>query len=154
MKVLSETWFRLQSHASPGLARPVGFYVSEHPDGHYASKTTFTKCYRDRWKLVLQFRNHDKVRCSLCAKFSEQRRLCQNDAARKVTDEQQADHVRTVFADRAAYSRVQRMCASSCMPNPAGMEAQSAESTVLCITIDGMDQAFDSFFFVLKHFQQ
>ena len=127
----------------------VGFYMSEHPTGKHASKSTFSRCFRDNWRTILQFRNHDKVRCTLCAKYSQQRQLAQTAEARSVTESQHSDHIRQVFADRSVYSRLQRMSASSCQASPSHTEVQSSDSTVLTLCIDGMDQATLSPFDIL-----
>ena len=106
-----------------------------------ASRATFERTYRESWRMCLSFRDQEKTRCTVCAKYSLMRRMSATKAVNAAPEHAHMEHIRAVFADRSACSRLDRLSIESCRSQP-GMEAQSAEDTVLTISIDGMDQAF------------
>eukprot|EP00959_Pyramimonas_sp_CCMP1952_P458126 9476102-Pyramimonas_sp.AAC.1 len=116
-----------------------GYYVSCSPSGS-ASISTFSRVYRNKWKRAIKHRNHDKCRCSICAKYTKQRGLVQTPEAKALTDEAHAQHVKSVFCDRAEYARLQRLSHEASTPSPHPV-LYASEDTLLTITIDGMDQA-------------
>ena len=124
----------------PGrLAEIYDFYSSASLEG-FASLSTFTRCWRRCWKQAILFRNRGQhSRCTLCAKYSQQRALCMRPEEKEVVKLAQASHVRSVLKDRSQYARIQQLSAESCKPADVP-ERQSSEHSVLSISIDGMDQ--------------
>ncbi len=51
----------------------------------------------------------------------------------------QADHIRCIFMDRAAFARLERQSIEATRSQP-GQDIHAADSTALTIAIDGMDQ--------------
>ena len=88
------------------------------------------------------FRDNEKCRCAICARYSAQRKLANTPEIKAATEMAHIQHVRQVFKDRGEYSRMQRLSVESCRPLP-GTELQSNEDSVLCIAIDAMDQVIE-----------
>ena len=115
------------------------FYEQSSPEGH-AALTTFSRCFRKFWKRAIVFRHEGThSRCTVCAKYSQQRLLCVRPEQKEAVKFEQAQHIREVFLDRGVYARMQRMCEESCRAT-GYKDDRASETSVLTVAIDGMDQ--------------
>ena len=116
------------------------YYVATSPNG-CASRSTFLLTFRSRWRKALAFRTvTEHAKCTLCALFAKSRQLAQTAEQKQVARAAHAAHISGMYADRAVYGRLQTLSAES--TKFTGMvEKAPHPSSVLCLSIDGMDQA-------------
>ena len=133
---------RTERFLSPGrLQELYELYVAMSDEGH-AARTTFNVAYRLEWRKCLKFREHSEhAKCHQCALFSKLRQLAQTAAQKENALNMHIDHVRGMYADRAHYARLQTLSVQSTKFIGGPVETVAQDSSVLTLSIDGMDQA-------------
>ena len=90
-----------QMHKFQTIAR-TGFVSQE---GH-SSRSTFMRVFATYWKNTLHFRRHSQhAKCSVCAKYSAQRLLCQTQEQKAANSAAAMSHFNGVYLDRQTYAR-------------------------------------------------
>ena len=75
-----------------------GFYQAQ--SGAVAtSLATLSRVYRDKCRLALQFRNSDKCRCTLCAKYTQQRAQSVSKEMREEIDQARQAQVSAIMKE-------------------------------------------------------
>jgi len=95
----------------PGRVQELFELYQQMSPGSCASLSTFTRCFRDRWRRAIVFRDKGtRSRCTLCSRLSKLRALAKSDEARAEVRKSQAEHVSDVMADRRELAYVWRLC--------------------------------------------
>ncbi|CAE7444321.1 unnamed protein product [Symbiodinium natans] len=116
------------------------FYTQDAGNEELVSESTFSRCWRERWKKFLEMKNEGTgQRCKVCAKFDE----AMNQASCKDEfldlSKQKAVHVRQSMADRNVNVR------GNVLATRAAQQARAtgmpSTTSFMKMQIDGMDQA-------------
>ena len=134
--------FYAERHLPPGKLEELFELYSSCSAEHHASKTSFRRVYRQRWRKLLCFRHVGQhARCTTCSKISRMRVLAQTTAATEEARVLHDAHIEAIRLDRSTGNRIDRQGIESARPLSGPPEQTAMDDSVLSITADGMDQA-------------
>ena len=142
-KAAMDTKSRPERFLSPGRIQELWeFYSGTSTDG-FACVSTFSRVYRENWRSCLKFRpESEHARCHQCAVYSKLRQLAKTTEQKSKALDMHVEHVRGMYADRAVYARIQTLSVES-TKFIGSVELAPNASSVLTLSIDGMDQVFN-----------
>ena len=101
------------------------------------SRSVFSRAWKE-WKGTLRVRKSSQhARCADCSRYTRCRLIAKTEAEKMDIQKSYNEHLRAVFADRAASTRMQKASEESTRKGTT----LSEEKGTLYITMDGMDQA-------------